>query len=527
MATTKIGIAAVAAALLLAATPLSAKTLKWAADAEPGTMDPHSRNVTFTLSMLANIYEPLARRNKDLKLEPALATEWRSTGSDVWRYTLRRNVKFHDGSPFTADDVVFTYQRTRGPGSLLAGVFASVKEIRKVDDFTVEFVTNGPNPILPDELAPWLIMSKSWAEKNNAVQATAVSGVGDTFANRNANGTGPFVLKSREADGKIIASANANWWDRPEHNLTEVVFTQLQNPATRTAALLSGDVDMVYSLPLANVDRVAATPGYKVLRQVETRTMYFGFDVLRDELADSNVKGKNPFKDLRVRQAMQAALDVGSIQRSVMRGFSVPNFIMVGPGINGFDPSINAPYDHNPDRGKQLMTEAGYGAGFDVNFDCSNDRWINDEQICVAVTAMWARIGVRAKLRAQPFSNFVKLLSPPYETSLFMVGWSSGTYDAHNPILNLMTTRKPGSPRGLFNVGGYSNPRIDALADLIQVELDPDKRRGFIKEALTIVKNDVAYIPFHQQMVVWAAKDGIELAQLSDNWFPYRYVRIK
>ncbi|MBL8836566.1 MAG: ABC transporter substrate-binding protein [Alphaproteobacteria bacterium] len=522
----KIALMALALAGVALVRTADANTLRWAADTDPGSMDPHSRNVTATLSFLSNIYEGLVRRNRELGLEPALAVSWENTSTEVWRFNLRRNVRFHDGSPFTADDVVFSYERTRGPGSLLASAFAAVREIRKIDDFTVEFVTNGPNPILPNEISSWLVMSKSWSERNNATRATDLTRNEQSFASVNANGTGPFKLRSRTPDGRTVLEVNPNWWDTPQHNLTEVVFTPLANPATRTAALLSGDVDMVYTLPLNSIAQVQGRPGLRVIQGPELRVMFFGMDLVRDQLFNSNLQGRNPFKDIRVRQALRIAIDADQIRNQVMRGLAVVNHLMVVPGINGFDPSLNTPPSRDLAEARRLMTEAGYPDGFEVGMECPNDRWVNDEAVCTAAVSMMARIGIRARLRTSPFSQYIRLLSPPYETSLFYVGWGTTTYDAHNNLLSLLTTRAPGG-RGLFNVGGYSNPRVDALTDRIQVELNQQARNGLIREALQIVRDDVAYIPIVQQMIVWAARDNVELVQYADNYFPLRLVRMR
>jgi peptide/nickel transport system substrate-binding protein len=518
---------AAALALALAASVAQANNFRWAADTDPGSMDPYSRRVTATTSFLSNVYEPLVRRDRQLKLEPALATAWRTTTPDTWRFELRRGVRFHDGSPFSADDVVFSYERAKGPGSLMGSIFASVKEIRRLDDFTVEFVTNGPNPILPEEFSQFLIMSRSWSEKNGVVRATNLAANETSHATNNANGTGPFRLKSRQADTRAEFEVNPQWWDKPEHNLTTVVFLPIANAGARTAALLSGDVDMVYTLPLNSVPQVQARANLRVLQTAETRTMYFVPDLTREELQDSDVKGKNPFKDIRVRQAMRSAIDAEAIQSRVMRGFAVPNYSMVGPGINGFDPSLNVAPSRDLERAKALLTEAGYPNGFEFRMDCSNDRYVNDEQICIAVSTMLARIGIRAKLRSMPFGQYVRLISPPFDTSFTYVGWSAATYDAHNTLVNLLITRGPGSPRGLYNVGGYSNARVDQLTDQIQTELDAAKRNALIREAITIARDEIATIPIIQQVIVWGAKDNIELVQQADNYFPLRYVRVK
>jgi peptide/nickel transport system substrate-binding protein len=519
--------ALVIAAALGGAGGAMAKTFKWAADSDPGSMDPHSRNVASTLSMLSNIYEPLIRRDKQLRLEPALATEWKATSPTAWRFTLRKGVKFHDGSPFTADDVVFTYQRTKGPGSLLGTVLRGSKDIKKIDDYTVEFEMTGPNPTFPDQMTSWLIMSKAWSEKNNVVRATDLTKNETSFATLNANGTGPFILKSRGADGKIVMANNPGWWDKAEHNLTEVIFTPIANPATRSAALLSGEVDMVHTLPINAIQSVQAQKGLRVMRKGELRTMLFFFDQDRAELIDSNIKGKNPLKDVRVRRAIAMAIDAEALSRQVMRGVSVPNHILVGEGVNAFDPKLNVARSRDLDAAKKLMAEAGYPSGFEMGMQCSNDRYVNDEHICTAVVAMLARIGVKINLRVMPFNQLIKHLSPPYETSFIMAGWLPATYDAHDALFNLTASRKKEIQRGIFNVGGYSNPKLDDLVMKSGSELDVAKRNAMLREALKLVYDDVAVLPIHQQVVVWAAKDSVDLVQNADNFFPLRFVKMK
>jgi peptide/nickel transport system substrate-binding protein len=517
-----------AAALALAlAGPVSAKTFKWAADSDPGSMDPYNRNVASTLSMLSNIYEPLIRRAKDLKLEPALATRWEATSPTTWRFTLRQGVKFQDGGAFTADDVVFSYERTKGPGSLLSTTLRGTKSIKKIDAHTVEFEMTGPSPTFPDQLTSWLIMSKAWAEKNNAVKATDLTKQEISFASNNAMGTGPFSFKSRSPDGRIELAPNKGWWDKAEHNLTEVIFTPIANPATRSAALLSGEVDMVHTVPITAIQRVRETPSLKVFEKAELRTMMYMLDQARPELLDSNIKGKNPFKDVRVRRAIAMAIEAEALQRQVMRGFSVPNYLIVGAGVNGFDAGLNTSPARNVDAAKKLMAEAGYAEGFEVGMDCSNDRYVNDEQICVAAVAMLARIGIRVKLKVMPFTQLVRLLSPPYETSLTLVGWLPATYDAHDALFNLASSRNRELSRGIFNVGGFVSDKLDDLVMKSGAELDPAKRNAMLREALTIVRDEVALIPIHQQAIVWAAKQNVDLVQMSDNFFPLRFVNVK
>jgi peptide/nickel transport system substrate-binding protein len=519
-------IAGVALLALAASAPADAKSFRWANDGDANSMDPYARNETFLLSFTQNLYDPLIRRDANLRLEPALATEWSQPSPTVWRFKLRANVKFHDGTPFTADDVVFSFERATGGGSNIKSYFASVKQARKVDDLTVEMETHAPNPILPEEITGWGIMSKAWAEKNGATVAADLTKREENFATRNANGTGPFMLKSREADVKTVMVPNPNWWDKAQHNLTEVTFFRIANDATRVAALLSGEVDFVYTVPPQDMPRIGNTQGLKLVQGAELRTIYLGFDQARAELQESSVKGKNPFKDQRVRQAFYQAIDMEAIRTRVMRGQARTSGLMFGPGINGFSEDQDGRLPYDPEASKRLLAEAGYPNGFRVTMDCPNDRYVNDEAICQAVTAMLARVGVRIDLNAQTRARyFAEILGPRYNTSFYLLGWTPATYDAHNAFFNLMATR--GGARGQTNVGGWSNARFDELTTAIAIETDPAKRMAMIREANRIHAEEVGHIPLHQQQVVWATRGNVEVVQLADNWFPLRYVRMR
>jgi peptide/nickel transport system substrate-binding protein len=521
-------VALVAVLSIASAVPAAAATFRWANDGDANSMDPYARQETFLLSFTSNIYEPLVRRDKHLKLEPALATEWSQPQPDVWRFKLRQGVKFQEGQPFTADDVVFSFGRVTGPGSNLAASFATVKEVKKVDDYTVDIVTKGPDPILPDEITIWNIMSKAWCEEHNATRSADLTKNEESYATTHANGTGPFTLKERQPDVQTILVKNPNWWDKPEHNLDEVIFRRVAEARTRVAGLLSGDLDMIYTVPPQDTEVIAKTPHMKIIKGPELRTIFLGFDMARPELLESNIKGKNPFKDLRVRKAFYQAIDEDAIKTKTMRGFATPTGLMIGEGINGFDPTMNKrllPYD--PAAAKKLLAEAGYPNGFEVGMDCPNDRYINDEGICQAIVAMLARIGVKVNALIQTRAKyFAKILGPGYNTSFYLLGWTPATYDAHNMLISLLTSRT-GKGRGEINVGGYSNPELDKLIDGIQVETDKEKRLAMIHDALKIVKEDIPVIPLHQQVLVWAARDNVELVQPADDYFPLRYVKVK
>ena len=509
----------------LAAPPGGAATFRWANDGDVNAMDPATRQETVQLSFLSNIYEPLARRNRALALEPALATSWDQTSPTAWRFHLRPGVKWQDGSPFTAEDVVFTLKRSQSPNSSMRALMSPVKEARTVDDLTVEFETFVPDPILPQEQTNLLIMSKAWCESHDAAEPVTI-GKQDNYALHNAMGTGPFKLVSREPDRKTVVEKNPLWWDKPEHNLDQVEFDVIGSAATRVAALLSGDVDMIYSVPPQDIARIKQTSGLKVLETPELRTIYLGFAQSRDELPSSDVKGKNPFKDVRVREAVALAIDEPTIASRVMLGLGHPTWEMWGPGVNGYDAALDVRPKVSPAKARQLLEEAGYPNGFRVGLDCPNDRYVMDEQICTAMVSMLARIGIKVDLNAQTKSKyFNKILAPNYDTDFYLLGWTPATYDAHNALYTLLGTRD--GKRGEVNSGGYSNPTLDLLIEKIGVETDQAERNAMIRQSIEILQKDVPTVPLHQQVIVWGVKQNIELAQPADNFFPYRYVQVR
>jgi peptide/nickel transport system substrate-binding protein len=526
------GVAALAlgaAALPAQAGSHGGKEITFAFQGDANSMDPYNLNETFTLGYLGNIYEGLVRRGADLAIEPALAESWEIVEPTRWRFHLRKGVKFHDGRDFTADDVIFSAERVNGEGSDLKTRLAGVTDIIKVDDHTVDFVTEAPNPILHFEWATWGIMSKGWAEEHGALTAESATGDVENYATRNANGTGPFKLSSREADVQTVATVNPDWWDNAnkEHNLSTVTLKPIGSDATRVAALLSGQVDMAYPIPVQDMTRVDGNDGTSMLVGPELRTIFLGMDQERDELLHSSVKGKNPFKDVRVRQAFYHAINVDLIKKKVMRGLSEPSALMVAPGINGgqFKDFERLAFDTS--KAKSLLAAAGYADGFEVGMDCPNDRYVNDEAICLAVVSMLAKVGVKVNLLAQPKAlYFKKVLAPSLDTSFYLLGWTPGSFDSFNPLFNLHGCYNTDSGNGKFNLGRYCNPKVDALTAKILSETDAGKRTAMIKEAWDMTTADVAYIPLHQQALAWGVRSGINVKQRADNQFAWRHVTV-
>ncbi|HRI17157.1 MAG TPA: ABC transporter substrate-binding protein [Burkholderiaceae bacterium] len=518
--------ARIAATLLACACGIaSAATLRVANQGDALSMDPHSLNESLQLSFTGNIYEPLVARGKQLELVPGLATSWKLVSPTVWRFELRKGVAFQDGTPFTADDVVFSFKRAAADGSDMKSYTAPIKEVRRIDDLTVEIETQAPFPILPDTLTTLFMMSKKWSEDNKAlVPVDRRKGVENT-ASFKANGTGPYRLKERQPGSRTVLVRNPRYWGAVDGNVDEVIFTPIGNDATRVAALLSGEIDLMEPAPLQDIDRLRASPNIKVMQGPELRTIFLGMDQKRDELLQSSVKGKNPFKDVRVRKAFYQAIDIETIKSRVMRGAATPTALMVGPGIKGFVPDLNKRLPYDPDAAKKLLAEAGYPNGFEVGMNCPNDRYVNDGKICEAVAANLARIGVKVNLQTEGKGTyFPKILRR--DTSFYLLGWTPGTYDAHNALIAVMASPAD-KGQGQFNLGSYSNAKLDELTAKIQSETDQAKRNAMIREAFEIHAADVGHIPLHQQALAWAMKKNVDLVQLADNNMPFRWVTIK
>jgi peptide/nickel transport system substrate-binding protein len=495
-----------------------AATLRWANRGDPQTTDPHSQNEGLTNNVNQLIYEFLVGRDKKLDLTPQLAASWQQIDPVTWRFKLRPGVKFHDGTPFTADDVVFSFQRAAEPTSQLR-VYSNASGVpKKIDDLTVEFKTNGPNPIELEHIATINIMSKAWCEKNKATKPQDFTHKEDMITAHQANGTGAYMLKSREPDVKTVLVKNPNWWGIKEGlfdgNVDEVIYTPINSDATRLAALVSGEIDLINDPPVQDVPRLKQNTNVKVLEGVENRVVFIGMDQQRDELQYSNVKGKNPFKDKRVRQALYQAIDIETLRATTMRGLAKPTGAMLPAPLAWItEPEKRLPFDRA--KAKQLLAEAGYASGFEVTLDCPNNRYVNDEKICQALAAMWSQIGVTTNVTAMPRATYFPKLEKR-DTSLYMLGWGGASKDPIfilQPVLH--SSNKKGD--GDYNYGEYSNAKLDTLIDQIKTEIDVEKRQKLINEALMLQHDEILHIPLHRQVIPWATRSNVTAVHLANN----------
>jgi peptide/nickel transport system substrate-binding protein len=507
-------------AACLTAISASAETLRWGSNRDIVSLDPYSYGDSFTINVLNNVYEGLVRYNRDLKIEPALATSWQVMSDTVWRFKLREGVKFHNGDPFTADDVIASLTRVSDPASPLKGNLPAYKSAKKIDDHTVDIELNGAYPLLLNDLTNIHIFSKKWLVENHAEKPTDVGAGVEGYATTHANGTGPFMLESRQPDAKTVFVRNPNWWDKPQHDLDRIEFIPIASAATRVAALLSGEVDFIDDTPVQDLPRLEAAPNVKLLQRADIRTIMLGLN-RRDTLVGG---AKNPFNDLRVRQALQDSINLTLLRDRVMRGKSRIAGTMVAPEIPGYSAELDKPAPYDPEEAKKLLAEAGYPNGFEFSFVCANDRYVNEEQLCQAIASMWARIGLKPKLDVGPRS----VQTPKFtngKADVYTLGWATEPMlDSYSLLLQVLHTKTGNA--GVFNWGGWSYPELDKMIDQAGVTLDREKRLDLQIKALKLAKDQVLMIPLHQQPMVWATTADVkEMPQFPDNKPRLWYVR--
>ncbi|MEO0636014.1 MAG: ABC transporter substrate-binding protein [Pseudomonadota bacterium] len=503
-------ILAAGTAFALLAGAANAETLRWARAGDSLTLDPHAQNEGPTHTLAHQIYEPLIIRDHAGAFQAALATEWAPKEGDpnVWVFKLREGVTFHDGATFDAEDVVFSFERAKSETSAMKELLTSITEVRAVDDMTVEFVTDGPNPILANNFTNLFIMDKGWTEANGVTKVQDIANGETTFAATNANGTGAYTLVSREPDTKTVLSANDAYWGKGQFPLevTEIIYTPIQNAATRVAALLSGEVDFIQDVPVQDLGRVDGTDGLTVKTAPQNRVIFLGMNMGADDLDSDNVEGKNPLADVRVRRAMNMAINRDAIKQVVMRDQSQPAGMIAPPFVNGWTEEMDSSAKTDIEAAKALMAEAGYGDGFEITLDCPNDRYINDEGICQAAVGMMGQIGITVNLDAKPKAQHFPLIQNG-ETNFYMLGWGVPTYDSEY-IFNFLTHTRSGD-RGSWNNTGFSDADVDAKIVSLASETDLDKRNATIGEIWEVVQDQQLYLPIHHQVLNWGMKEGV------------------
>jgi peptide/nickel transport system substrate-binding protein len=513
------------ACVLSLAQTTAAKTLRFASAFDPNSLDPHALALLYQTRVVTQIYEGLVNRDQDFKLEPSLATSWQATTPTNWRFKLRPNVKFHDGTPFTADDAVFSIERALAKTSQRASQLRGVTGVRKVDPLTIDVQLSAPDAVLPEKL--WLIamMSKPWAEKHGVTLPQDYNGKQETYAVRNANGTGPFALRTYEQDRRLVLTANPDWWGRSSKgsgNVSTAIYTVIQADATRLAALASNEVDFVIDPPFQDVARLNRDKSLKSVETNDIGMQYLGFDQARAELQFSDIKGRNPFKDIRVRRAVYHAIDIDAIIAKVLRGQATPIASHLSPLVDGYLSELDKRLPYNPAAARALLREAGYADGFEVALDCVNVTF--RAAVCQAISAMLAQVGIRVSFQPSPSSIFFPKLTQA-TASFFEFGWSPGT----DPwvMLNNVIRTWDGVGSGAFNGGRYSNPKLDAVIDAIRVEPDIAKRRALTGDALRIMRDELPLVPLYRRKLTWVMRPNIDVVQWPNDVLELRWVTIR
>lgn len=509
-----------AAVLYFASGSLFAQTLRYASAFEPGTMDPHAAASAYATRVLNLIFDTVTARDENFALAPGLATSWSPVQPTVWRFKLRAGVKFHDGSAFTADDVVFSIERALTPTSGVRFNIPNVTAARKVDELTVDVTTSSPTPILPNALTNFRVMSKAWAVKHKAERPQNFRAKEDTYSSRNAMGTGPYQLKEWVPDVKTVLVANPDYWG-PRGNVKEARYLVVTSAATRLAGLVSGELDFVIDPALQDVERLEKSPGVKVVKGIGRTTQFLGFDIDRGKLLYGDAGDRNPFKDVRVRRAVRLAIDSDAIQTKIMRNLGVAGRALYSPGVEGYDRKFDQRPTYDPERARALLKEAGYPQGFAVTLHCSASQ--PADALCQAVTSMLARVGIRVTYQPLPFNNLLPRVTGR-DVSFYSLGWSPST-DAEGVLVPLLHTPNANGD-GEYNVGRYSSPTVDGLVDRARVELDSAKRIQMLVQAMSAAEEDAAYVTLTHRRVYWAMRSGVNVKPRPDDVLDLRYLNI-
>lgn len=514
---------ALATVAAIAAEPL--RTLRWAARADVQSLDPHAQNESLSNQVNAQVYESLIQRGPRLELVPGLATAWEAESPTVWRVRLRTGVRFHEGEAFDAEDVRFSVERARAGSSDLKVYAHALGRVEVLDAQTLRFVLPQPNPVFLEHLSVLPIMSRAWCEAHGATRPLNLKAREEGHATRHANGTGPYRLVRREADVATVFVRHAGWWGQPRGNVERVEFRPIAHDATRLAALMSGEIDFILDVAAQDVARLRRQPRIKLVEGLEHRVLFIGLDQHRDRLLHGSPAAGNPFKDRRVRQALQLAIDLPLIQRKLMRGLAEPaGAVMPAPAGLAGALELDRPVAQDLEAARRLLAEAGHAEGFGFTLDCPNNRYLNDAPLCLAIASMWAKIGLQVRVQAMPRSLYFPKLQRG-DTSAYLLGWGGAITDAQTTLTPLYHSPSPDGA-GAWNFGGVRHPAVDAAVRAAAREADPARRAAFIRTAVQTFRDEVLAIPLHRQHLVWAMRPHVQVVQRPDHWLEWSWVRL-
>jgi peptide/nickel transport system substrate-binding protein len=486
--------------------------------AEPSAMDPHYHNLTPNNSLLSHVFERLITTDEKQRLIPGLAESWKVIDETVWEFKLRKGVTWHDGSPFTADDVVFTFERAPNVPNSPSSFATSVKgkTVKKIDDHTVHITSGAVAPLLPNDVATLMIVSKKHGEGAKTE---------DYNSGKAAIGTGPYKLVKFTPGDRIEFVRNETYWgEKPKW--AKLAFKPISAGPARVAALLAGDVDLIEDTPTADIERLKKEPKIEISQGVSNRLIYLFVDHFRDATPFAKGKDgseiKNPFKDKRVRQAISKAINRDAVVSRVMEGVAIPASQFLPEGYFGISTTLKpTPYD--AEGAKKLLAEAGYAKGFKLALHTPNGRYINDVKIAEAVAQMLTRVGIETTIEALPPAVFFTRASQGApgslpEFSFILVGWSTGTGENSGSLVPLANTFDRAKGTGTANRGRYSNPEVDRLSAEALATNDDAKRAALLAKATEIAIEDVALIPLHYQVNTWSLRKGLNYRARSDEF---------
>ncbi len=507
--------------LALAAAPTQAAELRYAGTTPALTMDPHATNDFVTTAIFRQVYDSIVGFTLDMDLAPALATEWEYLDDGTWRFKLREGVTFHDGTPMTAEDVAFSIIRQKD-SSFYTALFGGITEAKVVDDLTVDVLSAAPDPILPRKMTRLFVMSKAWSEANDSLEIPDLGAEGaEAHSVRNANGTGPMKLVSHDPNVRTEFARNESYWGEWPGNVEQASYMPIGSAPTRVAAILSGEVDLIVDLPLQDIERVSSTAGFKVEQSPQFLWMQLEMDGSRDAALDTWNKDEtpiegNPFKDVRVRQAIAHAVDAELIVDRVMRGNGRVVGIASVPGLGGYQEDLDQRWPTDLERAKSLLAEAGYPDGFITQLNCPLERYVNTEDICRAAASMLAQIGIEVRVNGMVWPEFARMLVNGPSSSFHLIGTGPNSYDTQDAFTSTMMTRNAEAKEGFFNWGLYSNPVVDEVSRELPVTFDEGERTELYRKGLETARDTVSAVYLHQPMITWGMEEGITAPIRSD-----------
>ncbi|WP_372739019.1 ABC transporter substrate-binding protein [Neptunomonas sp.] len=499
------------AALALNIASAQAATLKMAYDADPVSLDPYEQLSGGTLQLSHMTYDPLVRWDRNLGFEPRLAEKWERIDDNTMRFHLRKGVKFHSGNELSTKDIAFTFKRLQESPDF-KGVFAPFKALNVIDDYTFDMVTAEPFPLILNNMTYLFPMDSVFfsGDDANGKPKDMLVKHGDSFASSNLSGTGPFTVSYREQGVRVEFARNADYWDKNSPgNVDKIVFTPIKEAPTRVAALLAGDVDFIAPVPPTDHDRIKGSDKVELVTMGGTRVITFQMNQERVEA----------FKDVRVRQAVNYAINQEGIVKKIMKGFATPAAQFSPAGYLGHNASLTPRYDLK--KAKALMKEAGYEKGFTVTMMAPNNRYVNDDKIAQAVVSMLSKINIKVDLKTMPKAQYW----PAFDeraADMMMIGWHSDTEDTNNFFEFLSACANKETGTGQYNSGNYCNPEVDAMMVEANTVTDVEKRTAIMQAMEKAVYDDAGFVPLHWQNLSWGARKGVDIAPVVNVMdFPY------